>query len=412
MKIFKAIRHHDHVTKQTNPSISLSDMVDNIINKHSFYEGSSHLIIDKIVSLKNSTNADGMKEITEAWDKVNKANGKAKCKINKYFNKGIEASENYFLKPPKQSIPTKEIQSEQKENGFEKSTARKLHSDDLSNNSISIKSNSKSDGIIEKMEHCNGVITKQKNEVVSEEIKKIKLNQLSKSEEEPKFQKILSSHTIEEAIKIKVIFSGISNKSLNLIESKIKARFDELKSSETPELFEHEMLSAQEILKKYDNKLVCEKINNIINKFLDKNELYIRENRSPISRIWCAINSVFGLQDVTPRKLNEFKMAIIDSLKMASVENIDKYASDLKRKISNHTHENITKQVNDFIDVYSVDRVNELKGNEKISVVSKTELLEPRKNRDPEELIKDMSLKKIISHLLNRVINKIKRLFS
>lgn len=412
MKIFKAISHHDHATKQTHPSISLSDMVDNIISKDSFYEGSSHLIIDKIVSLKNSTNSDGMKEITEAWDKVNKANGKAKYKINKYFNKGIEASKNYFLNPPKQLLPTKEIQSEQKEDGFEKLTDRKSHSDDLSNNSMPIKSNSESDGIIEKMERCNGVITKQKNEVVSEEIKKIKLNQLGKSEEEPKFQKILSSHTIEEAIRIKVIFNGISNKSLNLIKAKIKEKFNELKTSETPELFECEMLSAQGILKEYDNELVCKKINAIINQYLDEHELYIRENRSPISRIWCAINSVFGLQDVTPRKLNEFKMAIIDGLKMEPIENIDKYTSDLRRKISNHTHENIAKQVNDFIDVYSVDRVNELKGNEKFSVASKTELLEPEKNRDLEELMKDMSLKKIISHVFNRVINKIRRLFS
>ncbi|HBC7428210.1 TPA: hypothetical protein KEY68_000439 [Providencia rettgeri] len=412
MKIFKAISHHDHATKQTNPSISLSDMVDNIIRKDSFYEGSSHLIIDKIVSLKNSTNADGMKEITEAWGKVNEANEKAKYKINKYFNKGIEASKNYFLYPPKQSLPTKEIQSEQKEDGFEKSIVRKSHSDDLSNNSMPIKSNSESDRIIEKMEYCNGVITKQKNEVVSEEIKKIKLNQLGKSEEEPKSQKILSRHTIEEAIRIKVIFNGISNKSLNLIKAKIKEKFNKLKSSETPELFEREMLSAQGILKEYDNELVCKKINEIINQYLDEHELYIRENRSPINRIWCAINSVFGLQDVTPRKLNEFKMAIIDGLKMEPVENIDKYKSDLRRKISNYTHENIAKQINDFIDVYSVDRVNELKGNEKFSVVSKTELLEPEKNRDPEEIMKDMSLKKIISHVFNRIINKIRRIFS
>ncbi|HEM7133712.1 hypothetical protein ABN115_19835 [Providencia rettgeri] len=412
MKIFKAISHHDHATKQTNPSISLSDMVDNIIRKDSFYEGSSHLIIDKIVSLKNSSNADGMKEITEVWGKVNKANEKAKYKINKYFNKGIEASKNYFLCPPKQPLPTKEIQSEQKEDGFEKSIVRKSHSDDLSNNSMPIKSNSESDRIIEKMEHCNGVITKQKNEVVSEEIKKIKLNQLGKSEEEPKSQKILSRHTIEEAIRIKVIFNEISNKSLNLIKAKIKEKFNKLKSSETPELFEREMLSAQGILKEYDNELVCKKINEIINQYLDEHELYIRENRSPINRIWCAINSVFGLQDVTPRKLNEFKMAIIDGLKMEPVENIDKYKSDLRRKISNYTHENIAKQINDFIDVYSVDRVNELKGNEKFSVVSKTELLEPEKNRDPEEIMKDMSLKKIISHVFNRIINKIRRIFS
>lgn len=425
MKIFKALRHHDHVTKQTDPSISLSDMVDNIINKHSFYEGSSHLIIDKIVSLKNSTNADGMKEITEAWGKVNKANGKAKYKINKYFNKGIEASKNYFSLPPNQSLSTGKIKIEQKKDTLDKKVIQKSCSGDLPNGSIKkttpLEGNATDDVIIKKMKHCENVVAKLGNEVVDEKvsgfinelsIRKNKLSQPEPSEKEPKFQKILASHTIEEAIEIKVPFNGISDKSLNLIESKIKAKFNELKSSKNPEFFEREMFNAQGILKKYDNKLVCEKINNIINKFLDRNELYIRENKVPMDRIWCAINSVSSLQDITPRKYNEFKMAIIDYLKKEPIEDIFESSSELIRKVSRYTHKNIADKVNNFINVYSMDRVKELKGNEKFSVASKIELLEPEKNRDPEELMKDMSLKKIVSHVFSRMINNIRRLFS
>ncbi|SPZ22207.1 Uncharacterised protein [Providencia rettgeri] len=253
------------------------------------------------------------------------------------------------------------------------------------------------------MKHCENVVAKLGNEVVDEKvsgfinelsIRKNQLNQPSSSEKEPKFQKILASHTIEEAIKIKVPFNGISRRSLNLIESKIKAKFNELKSSKTPEFFEREMFNAQDILKKYDNKLVCEKINNIIDKYLDEHELYIRKNNSPMSRILYAIKSVFELQDITPRKLNEFKMAIIDLLKKDSIEDVFKSSSDLIRKVSHYTHKNIADKVNDFINVYSMDRVNELKGNEKFSVASKIELLEPEKNRDTEELMKKVSLKK------------------
>ncbi|WP_273804491.1 hypothetical protein [Providencia rettgeri] len=270
------------------------------------------------------------------------------------------------------------------------------------------------------MKHCEGATVEQKKGAVSEKINdfinellpnKNKSNQLKSSEKEPEFQKILASHTIEEAIKIKVVFNEISVRSLNLIESKIKAKFNELKSSKTPELFEREMFNAQEILKKYDNKLVCEKINKIINKYLDEHELYIRENKSPISRFWYAVNSVFGLQDITPRKFNEFKMAIRDDFKKEPIENIEKYSSDLVRKISNYTHENIAKKINDFITTHLIDRINELKGDEKLSDTSKAELLEPKENVTTEELLKEVSLKKIISHVFNRVINNIRRFF-
>ncbi|MEQ5401269.1 hypothetical protein ABN303_11270 [Providencia rettgeri] len=286
---------------------------------------------------------------------------------------------------------------------------------------VPIESNSINNESIEKMEHCKGRVDKLNIVVVTDKInsmvngfsiRKNKLSQTESSEKEPKFQKILASHTIEEAIKIKVPFNGISRRSLNLIESKIKAKFNELKSSKTPEFFEREMFNAQDILKKYDNKLVCEKINNIIDKYLDEHELYIRKNNSPMSRILYAIKSVFELQDITPRKLNEFKMAIIDLLKKDSIEDVFKSSSDLIRKVSHYTHKNIADKVNDFINVYSMDRVNELKGNEKFSVASKIELLEPEKNRDTEELMKKVSLKKIISHVFSRMINNIRRLFS
>lgn len=267
------------------------------------------------------------------------------------------------------------------------------------------------------MEHCEGVT----DEVIGEKVNsftsrlsiiKNKLNYLNSSEKEPKPQRILPSHTIEEAIKIKVIFDGVSDRSLNLIKSKIKTKFNELKSSKTPELFEREMFNAQGILKKYDNKLVCEKINNIINKYLDKHEVYIRENKSPISRFWYAINSVNSLQDITPRKFNEFKMAITDCLKEEPIEDIKEYSSKLMQKISSYTHKNIADQVNDFITVYSGDRVNELNGYEKFSVESKPELLKPKENIDIEELMKSLSLKKMISHVFKRVIDNVRRFFS
>lgn len=209
-----------------------------------------------------------------------------------------------------------------------------------------------------------------------------------------------------------MVFNDISGRSLNLIKSKIKAKFHELKSSKTPELFEKEMFNAQKVLKEYDNELVCEKIDKIINKYLDKYELYIRENKSPIGRIFCAINSVSGLQGITPRKFNEFKMAITDYLNNEPIESVEKCSSELMRKISDCTHENIANKVNGFIEAYSIDRINELKADGKFNVESGLELLKPKKNIDAEELMKKMSLKKIISHAFNRIINNIRRLFS
>lgn len=402
---------------------SLSEMVREIVKKPTVFEGKSYIIINKIKKVNNNS-SDGGKEISEAWDIAKNGSKEAQRKTRKYFMEGTKASENYSSLSTEKTISTQKIETEQRKNLLNKEVARKA-CDDSSSYSIerdtSIEGDAKNNVTIEKMEPCDGVIDKPKNEVVGEKtnsftrglsIIKNKLNHRDSSENEPKPQRILPSHTIEEAIKIKVIFDGISNKSLNLIKSKIKAKFNELKISETPELFEREMLNAQGILKKYDNKLVCEKINNIINKYLDKHEVYIRESKIPISRVWYAINSVSLLQDITPRKFNEFKMAIIDYLKEEPIENIEKYSSELMQKISSYTHKNIANQVNDFIEVYSLDMVNELKKDKKISIESKPELLQPKENIDTEELMKSLSLKKIISHVFKRVINNVRRFFS
>ncbi|MEQ5137596.1 MULTISPECIES: hypothetical protein [Providencia] len=403
---------------------SLSDMVREIVKKPTVFKGRSYIIINKIKTIKNNS-TNGLKEINEAWDIAKNGSKEAQRKTNKYFMEGTKASENYFLKPTEQPLSTQEVKIEKRKNILDKEVARKACDDDFSNHSIKkttpIEGDAKNDVTIEKMGPCEGVIDKPKNEVVGEKansftrgfsIIKNKLNHQNSSENEPKPQRILPSDTIEEAIKKKVAFNGISDRSLNLIKSKIKAKFNELKSSKTPELFEREMFNAQGVLKKYDNELVCGKINNIINKYLDKHEIHIRESKSPISRVWYAINSVNSLQDITPRKLNEFKMAITDYLKEEPIENIEKYSSELMQKISNYTHKNIVEQVNDFITAYSGGRVNELKGYEKISVESKSELLKPKENIDAEELMKSLSLKKIISHVFKRVINNVRRFFS
>lgn len=400
---------------------SLNDMVIAITKNPKVFKGKSHIIIDKIKAAKNN-GAEGWVEITQAWDIANNGSEEAQRKTKKYFMEGTKASKN---RPTEQPLSTQEIKTEQRKNILTKEVTRKACDDDFSNNSIKkatpIEGDTTNAVIIEKMEHCDELIDKPKNEVVGEKVNiftrglsiiKDKLNQLNLSEKESGSQKILPSHTIEEAIKIKVIFNGISDRSLNLIKSKVKAKFNELKSSKNPELFEREMFNAQEILKKYDNELVCEKINNIINKYLDKHEVYIRGNKSPISRFWYAINSVNSLQDITPRKLNEFKMAIIDCLKKEPIENIENYSSELMQKISNYTHKNIAEQVNNFIEIYSADRVNELKGDEKFSVENNPELLKPKENIDTEELMKSLSLKKIISHVFKRVINNVRRFFS
>ncbi|ETT01552.1 hypothetical protein [Providencia alcalifaciens] len=404
---------------------SLSDMVREIVKNPTVFEGRKYIIINEIKKVNNNSSGGG-KEISEAWD-IAKKNGckEAQRKTNKYFMEGTKASENYFLKPTEQPLSTQEIKIEKRKNILDKEVARKACDDDFSNHSIKkttpIEGDAKNDVTIEKMGPCEGVIDKPKNEVVGEKansftrgfsIIKNKLNHQNSSKNEPKFQKILPSHTIEEAIEIKVIFNRISDRSLNLIKSKIKAKFNELKLSETPELFEREMFNAQGVLKKYDNELVCGKINNIINKYLDKHEVYIRENKSPISRIWYAIHSVSLLQGIRPRKFNEFKMAIIDYLKEVPIEDIKEYSSKLKKEISNYTHKNIADQVNDFITAYFGDRVNELKGYEKISIESKPDLLQPKENIDTEELMKSLSLKKIISHVFKRVINNVRRFFS
>jgi hypothetical protein len=399
---------------------SLNDMVTAITKNPKVFEGKSDIIINKIKAVKNSS-ANGGKEINEAWEIAKNGSKEAQRKTNKYFMEGTKASKNYFSLPTEKIISTQEIKTEQGKDTLDKVVTRKVCDDDLSNHSIKkttpIEGDAKNDVTIEKMEHCEGVT----DEVIGEKVNsftsrlsiiKNKLNYLNSSEKEPKPQRILPSHTIEEAIKMKVIFDGVSDRSLNLIKSKIKTKFNELKSSKTPELFEREMFNAQGILKKYDNKLVCEKINNIINKYLDKHEVYIRENKSPISRFWYAINSVNSLQDITPRKFNEFKMAITDCLKEEPIEDIKEYSSKLMQKISSYTHKNIADQVNDFITVYSGDRVNELNGYEKFSVESKSELLKPKENIDIEELMKSLSLKKMISHVFKRVIDNVRRFFS
>lgn len=404
---------------------SLNDMVTAITKNPKVFEGKSDIIINKIKAVKNS-GSDGLKEIDKAWD-IAKRNGskEAQRKTDKYFMEGTKASENYFPLLTEKPIYTQEIKIEPRKDTLDKVVTRKECDDDFSNNSTkkntSIEGDTKNDVTIEKTEPCEGMIDNLKNEVVGEKVNiftsglsiiKNKLNHRNSSEKEPKPQRILPSHTIGEAIEIKVIFNGISDRSLNLIKSKIKARFNELKLSENPELFEKEMFNAQGILKKYDNELVCEKINNIINKYLYKNEVYIRENKSPISRFWYAIRSMNSLQDITPHKFNEFKMAIIDCLKDEPIEKIEGYSLELKKNISRFTHKNISEKVNDFITVYSGDRVNELKGYEKISVENKPELLQPKENIDTEELMKSLSLKKIISHVFKRVINNVRKFFS
>ncbi|WP_323086819.1 hypothetical protein, partial [Providencia alcalifaciens] len=237
---------------------SLNDMVTAITKNPKVFEGKSDIIINKIKAVKNS-GADGLKEIDKAWD-IAKRNGskEAQRKTDKYFMEGTKASENYFPLLTEKPIYTQEIKIEPRKDTLDKVVTRKECDDDFSNNSTkkntSIEGDTKNDVTIEKTEPCEGMIDNLKNEVVGEKVNiftsglsiiKNKLNHRNSSEKEPKPQRILPSHTVGDAIEIKVIFNGISDRSLNLIKSKIKARFNELKLSENPELFEKEMFNAQ-----------------------------------------------------------------------------------------------------------------------------------------------------------------------
>lgn len=257
----------------------------------------------------------------------------------------------------------------------------------------------------------NACLTKenQSNQSASNEVKNEAGNKVAT---DPKFSRIRSSHTIEEAILLKVVFNGISQQSLNKIETKIKNKLKEMISSQTPELFEREMLNAQSILKKYDNEVVCEEINKIINKYLDKYERFICEGKTPLNRICYAIQSVEKLQSITPRKLNEFKMAIIDSFKYQPIESIDAHSEYLIEVVFKYTHENIKQEINGFIELYAIDRAKELKGDKQYHIESNRELLNVQRDPNAEELMETISVKKIFSHLFSRLINNIRKIFS
>ncbi|HGN1707667.1 TPA: hypothetical protein ACKRTE_003586 [Providencia rettgeri] len=68
-------------------SMSLNDMVIEIINKPNVFKGNSHVMINRIREIKNKGDS-GWSEIKNAWDIESK--GKAKRKIDKYFNEGLK----------------------------------------------------------------------------------------------------------------------------------------------------------------------------------------------------------------------------------------------------------------------------------------------------------------------------------
>ncbi|WP_404462349.1 hypothetical protein [Providencia rettgeri] len=75
-------------------SMPLKDMVIKIKEKPDFFEGNSHVIINKIKEIKNKGDS-GWSEINDAWNVESK--GKAKKKIDKYFKEGLKEY-NEFLK--------------------------------------------------------------------------------------------------------------------------------------------------------------------------------------------------------------------------------------------------------------------------------------------------------------------------
>ncbi|MDX4945703.1 MULTISPECIES: hypothetical protein [Providencia] len=304
-----------------------------------------------------------------------------------------------------------------KEDTLVQAISRKINNNDLSKESLmkisgkltSIKSSHTKDEFIARMNQCKDIIAKLKSELVREKINKI-INEyltegsqstLSEQETEPSFSRIYFHHSIAESIECKIKFNGISSKSLSKIEDKIKAKFNEVKSSKTPEMFEKEMLEAQSILKKYDNDVVCKKIDEIINKYLDRYYVVIKENYSPISRIWSAVRSVSGLQEITPRKLDEFKAAIIDSFKFQSIEFIESHQCELKRKVSKYIDGNIEKKFIEVIEQCANYRRRELKESYQYDTSEPKNLFPKFQEVKP---IEQTSIKEIFSHLYKRFI--------
>lgn len=255
-------------------------------------------------------------------------------------------------------------------------------------------------------------VSEMKSQTVREKINKViseclltesQLNQstLHEIEPEPTFKRIRFYHSIEEAILCKIAFNTISSKSLSKIEAKIQARFNEVMSSKTPEMFEKEMVEAKSILKKYDNEVVCKKIDEIINKYLDRYYVVIKENYSPISRIWSAVRSVSGLQEITPRKLDEFKAAIIDSFKFQSIEFIESHQCELKRKVSKYIDGNIEEKFIEVIEQCANDRRRELKESYQYDTSEPKNLFPKFQEVKP---IEQTSIKEIFSHLYKRFI--------
>lgn len=76
-------------------SMSLKDMVNKIKEKSDFFEGNSHIIINKIKEIKNKSDL-GWDEIKDAWDIESK--GEAKRKIDKYFNEGLKVDSDLSIK--------------------------------------------------------------------------------------------------------------------------------------------------------------------------------------------------------------------------------------------------------------------------------------------------------------------------
>ncbi|MGG4610228.1 hypothetical protein [Providencia sp. Me31A] len=76
-------------------SMSLNDMVIEIINKPNVFKGNSHVMINRIREIKNKGDS-GWSEIKNAWDIESK--GEAKRKIDKYFNEGLKVDSDLSIK--------------------------------------------------------------------------------------------------------------------------------------------------------------------------------------------------------------------------------------------------------------------------------------------------------------------------
>lgn len=75
-------------------SMSLNDMVIEIINKPNVFNGNSHVIINRIREIKNKGDL-GWSKIKNAWDI--QSEGEAKRKIDKYFNEGLKVDSDISI---------------------------------------------------------------------------------------------------------------------------------------------------------------------------------------------------------------------------------------------------------------------------------------------------------------------------